>query len=38
MGSQNFRMKKLNEQSDRSASDGFLPGTRGFKNSVAGES
>ena len=31
-------MKKLNEQSDGSASDGFLPGNRVFENSDAGES
>ena len=31
-------MKKLNEQSDRSALDGFLPGTGVFKNSDARES
>ena len=30
--------KKLNEQSDRPASDGFSPGTRAFENAVAGES
>ena len=28
----------LNEQSDRPYSDGFLPGTRAFENSVAVES
>ena len=32
------KIKKSNQQSDRPALDAFLPGTRAFENSVAGES